>query len=426
MNTVNELCHQATRCHLAGIENMIVEEAERAFGAYGEMRLTSCFQPVFSLMHGRAVGAEALLRARDAAGNSVAPMVMFDLSTEFHEILLLDRLSCTVHVSNFLKQPDAQGWLFVNMNRQVFIESVGERSFFDDLFARYALPPARMVIELIDESATDDSGLADAIARCHAHGSLVAFDDFDARPESLDRVWSLRPDIVKINRVLTARAINDDRARYALATAIDALHEMECLALLQGVETSIEAELALAHQVDLVQGYYFARPEFDIPAPTELRGKFGETIAQLRKRAMRALNRHRDVFAPYLSGLWGTTVLLESGIGLELAAKGLSALAATLGCYLIDAEGNQVGERVLPPVPAPNHPGFAGLLETNGANYAHQPCFRNAWSRPGKIQLTEPGFAAIARRRCATASTTVQFNGSTRVLCVDLDWDKIR
>ncbi len=421
MNTVNELFGLVPRCDLAGIQAMIVDEPGRAYAHHGEVRITSCFQPVISLTHGRAVGFEALLRARDAGGKAVAPMMMFELNQEFSEVLLLDRLSCTVHIDNFLKQANAEGWLFVNMNPQVFVESVGPDSFFADLFERYQLPPQRVVVELLEESDTAPALIAEAMQACRAHGCLVAFDDFDANAANFDRLGALRPDIVKINRRLTERAVSDGNTRRELAAAIRTIHDMGSLALLQGVETQEQAELALELQADLVEGYFLGRPEFDIPTALALSDTCSQLSGEFRAHSLSAPNRHRDVMAAYMSGAWAATVLLESDLGLELAVQGVCGLPATLSCYLADAQGKQVGERVFTPAKVFSNPAFAHLVSTAGANYAHQPCFRNAWARPEKIQVSETTFSVMSRVWSVTLSSTVQVGGAPHVLCVELD-----
>lgn len=423
MNTVTDFFDLTMPCDLAGIQTMLVSESGRTFGNYGEARVTSCFQPVFSLAHGRAVGFEALLRARDAKDNAVAPVVMFDQSEDFDEILLLDRLSCMVHVNNFLQQPMAEGWLFVNMNPQVFVESVGAESFLSDLFTRYPLPSCRMVIELLKESETPDEILAEAIAACRTHGCLVAFDDFDATAEALDRVWALRPDIVKINQGLIARAVHDQKARHALAAAIHALHDMGCLALLQGIETVEQAELALEYQADLVEGYFVGRPDYDIPETNALCAVTVPFVTAVRGRVMTALNRQRDRLAAYLSGLWSATVLLESGLCLELAAEGLLGLDATLSCFLLDAEGNQLGKRAMAASAASGPQALTHLRVTDGANHAHRACFRDAWTQPGKIQVGKAEFGSLTGVPCVTVSTTFKIGSATHVLCAELNWN---
>jgi EAL domain-containing protein (putative c-di-GMP-specific phosphodiesterase class I) len=419
MNTVNDLFELVPRSDLMGIQTMIVDEPGRNFANHGEVRITSCFQPIFSPTLGRAVGFEALLRAKDTRGNAIAPLAMFDLSDEFDEVLLLDRLSCTVHVGNFLKQAKAEGWLFVNMNPQVFIESTGNDSFFSELLARYAFPRGRMVVELLDESDTDQGVLTQAIAACRAQGVLIAFDDFNANSADLDRVWALRPDIVKINRRLTEWAAKDGKTRHDLAAAIRALHDMGCLVLLQGVEAQEQAELALELQVDLVEGYLLGRPEFDIPGATSLNEACKRVGRGFREHALPALNRSRDLLAAYMSGLWSATVLLESDLSLDSAVQAISTLDGTVSCFLADAEGNQVGERIFAPHRTQER------ISTTGANYAHQPAFCNAWIRPGKIQVSEPSFNPFARVPCITLSTTVQAGGKMYVLCAEVETGRL-
>src|SRR4051812_31207431 len=85
-------------------------------GDYRGLKISSAFQPVFSIAHSQPVGYEALARAVDASGQVVAPGQLFGSARTREEIVDLDRLCRRVHTSNFAAQAPAQHWLLLNMH----------------------------------------------------------------------------------------------------------------------------------------------------------------------------------------------------------------------------------------------------------------------------------------------------------------------
>ncbi len=44
-------------------------------------------------------------------------------------------------------------------------------------------------------------------------GCLLAIDDFGAGHSNFERVWNLKPDIVKLDRTLLVRALSSDKTQ---------------------------------------------------------------------------------------------------------------------------------------------------------------------------------------------------------------------
>jgi len=66
-------------------------------------------------------------------------------------------------------------------------------------------------------------------------------------------------------------------------------------------------------------------------------------------------------------------------------------------------------------------PRFAPLYDVDGANWSERHYFRRATLHPGRIQRTRPYLSLNGPRMCMTFSVTVQIDGSTQVLCADID-----
>ena len=91
-------------------------------GEFSGLTLQSAFQPVFSPAHRRAVGYEALVRARGPGNHPVSPAELFALPKNTKEDCLLDGVCSSIHLSNFMAQPHQHGWLFINVNPMAVAE----------------------------------------------------------------------------------------------------------------------------------------------------------------------------------------------------------------------------------------------------------------------------------------------------------------
>jgi len=104
----------------------IQEDGGRWSARHRDLRLSSQFQPIYSLPHRRPVGYEALARFTDASGASVDPALVFAQGLEPFEQLQLDRLCRLLHVHNFVTQEVPDCWLFLNIHPEVFVRAALE------------------------------------------------------------------------------------------------------------------------------------------------------------------------------------------------------------------------------------------------------------------------------------------------------------
>lgn len=72
-----------------------------------------------------------------------------------------------------------------------------ERRRFIAELLRATIPPERIVVEVLENATHGDAELCDAVKTLRQQGFFVALDDFGAEHSNIDRVWSLKPDIVK-------------------------------------------------------------------------------------------------------------------------------------------------------------------------------------------------------------------------------------
>lgn len=379
--------------------------------------LQSAFQPIFSLAHRRAVGHEGLLRACRNDGTSVSPALAFATAETDEQSVALDRLCRLIHIRNYLRWGPPQGWIFINVGARAVTGTGPRGSFLDDLLARYHLPAHRLVIEILEGAVEDPAHLEEAVAHFRGHGCLIAIDDFGAGHSNFDRIWSLLPDFVKLDRSMLVRAATSDRIRNLLPHVVALIHECGSLAVMEGIETEDEALIAIDSDVDLVQGFLFGRPQ---PTPgMEPPGHLSGVCHRFRESS-KTLAEHTAETAARDGTFQAALDALRDGAPIALACQALLHLPTILRCYLLDEDGNQAGPNRHPTGRlATRDPRFVPLADARGANWSRRAYFRRAMQHPGSIQITRPYFSIADAGICRTMSATYVRLGKVFVLCCD-------
>ncbi|QVM87952.1 EAL domain-containing protein [Pseudomonas lalucatii] len=395
------------------------------FTRYRGLSLGSHFQPIFSIAHGRAVGYEGLVRAQHDDGRPESPAALLAMPRNGRECLELDRACRTLHMQNFARQASGQAWLFLNLNSQYLVSERPDIGFTRDLLQASGVPAHRLVIEIIESEVRDQAQLKRFIRHFRQLGCLIAIDDFGAGHSNFDRIWDLQPDIVKIDRRLIRDAGNSPRVERILNGIVSLLHEAGSLVVVEGVESEPEALLAIAANAanaDMVQGFFFARPQPRLGDPPGAAERFASL---LRGRQWHGLGRSADLqhYARGIEELF-RQALAELAEHQQFApsCRGLLNDPRTVRCYLLDEAGYQVSPNVYPHYQQRLNLRFAPLLCGDSANWSHKHYHYRAMRQPGIVQVSRPYLSVADSRLCITLSQTVTVDGLRHVFCCDLDW----
>jgi EAL domain-containing protein (putative c-di-GMP-specific phosphodiesterase class I) len=411
---------------LPEIEQSVVVEDSRSVGLFNGLRLTSHFQPVFSLAHGRAVGQEALLRATGPGGHAVSPLDAFRLAVSLDQVIPLDRLSRVVHLRNFVVQKPASSWLFLNISPLAITQGRARYGpFMQELLQSCGVSPNSVVVEILESAVENESMLTEAIQFFRDHGFLIAIDDFGAGHSNFDRVWRLKPNIVKLDRALLWQARNDRSARSMIPRITAMIHESGALALLEGVENEHDAMIAMDADVDFVQGYFFAPPAPAIVTAPTGGASFHALFDVFRRFAMLERRDYQGEVAPYSNALNAAAGMLRTGAPFPAAVAGFLDLELAERCYLLDRHGRQAGKSVLAArAQTQADPRYNPLVNADGANWGRRHYFRRAIGRPDTVHVTRPYLSIATAALCVTVSVAYTFEGQLLVLCGDMLWNE--
>ncbi|HXS53250.1 MAG TPA: EAL domain-containing protein [Usitatibacter sp.] len=240
--------------------------------------LESHFQPILAVREPACQGYEALLRASDATGRRVSASELFARTPESARAVL-DWTCRALHLRSYARFEPDERMLFLNVHPQAAAHDASCAMELAELVRYYGLHPKRVCVEIIAEDC-DERGLADAVAVYRSLGLSIAIDDFGKARSNFDRVLTLRPDMVKLDRALVADALLGwGRARRMLGGMVELLHEVRARVVIAGIESAAEARVAIEAGADYVQGFYFSVPE---AGPADERGALSRLDAVLR------------------------------------------------------------------------------------------------------------------------------------------------
>lgn len=227
------------------------EVTKRIESVLGGRMLLTAFQPIYELAESRVVGVEALTRFVSSDGN--------DADTWFREAeavglgIELETAALQRAVSAARMVPSH---LFVAFNlTPTAVTEAGVLRLLQDT----GLPMGRIVIELRGQA--DDKQWDKVILSLEAlrgRGLRVAVDGSGAGYTPAERVLSLRPDIIKLDRTFIDGVLGgretDEPAVVGLAREVGALLAAE------GIETETELTAVIAAGVTAGQGFLMGRP----------------------------------------------------------------------------------------------------------------------------------------------------------------------
>lgn len=400
---------------------MLQKSGESWTANFCGLTLRTALQPIYSISHKRIVGYEALVRALDPDNANVLPIHLFELPASDAENLLLDRLCRYLHIRNYSDIPDQLNWLFLNVSPRAVTTSSQTDLFFKNLLEKTRLPPHRIVIEIVEQPTDDAERLRETVAYYRELGCLTAIDDFGAGHSNFERIWNLSPDIVKLDRKLLTRATEDHRARQILDGIVSLLHQSGCLVLLEGVETSDQAMIAIDAGVDFVQGFYFCRPSTDLAQLCNTPTDFDQLLQEYKthNRITRdPTSRLGDFFRKDFAE---ATALLQTGALMSQACNSLLNHPEVSRCYLADESGVQIEDTLISDTGTLSlDMRFKPLEGSSRADWYRQQYFRQALAQPGKLHITAPYLCVTGAYMCVTLSLCFSHKGKQRVLCCDI------
>jgi diguanylate cyclase (GGDEF)-like protein len=238
----------------------VTEQLSALSSILAQRDLSSLFQPIVSLSQRRILGYEALTRG-PSNSSLHSPVSLFAVARQAGRLSELE-LACRESACRRFAEQNLDGKLFLNISPESLLEASHPPGRTLQLLQRYGIAPKNVVIELTEQTPTDDFELLyNALHHYRDMGFSIALDDLGAGYSSL-RLWSeLRPDYVKIDRHFIDGIHQDAVKREFVGSMLQMAKASRALVIAEGIELSEELAVLIDMGVDLVQGYLLCRPQ---------------------------------------------------------------------------------------------------------------------------------------------------------------------
>lgn len=239
----------------AFVQNHFSEAIEKGY-------IIPYYQPIIASLSGVCAGFEALARWIDPEKGFLSPGVFVPVLEESHESYFLD-FHILKKVCEMLSKQDVTAWgkfVSVNFSRTDF-EAVDLPARIDSIVSSYGIPRDMLRIEVTESAFSDSPQIRTDIKRLEDMGYLVWLDDFGSGMSSLNTMKNFHVNAAKIDLEFLRDSDKNPKAFQILKQMIRLCHSIDTIALVEGVETKEQLEFVRQCGGNLIQGYFYSRPE---------------------------------------------------------------------------------------------------------------------------------------------------------------------
>lgn len=252
-------------------DNSISTEIDRVYAiekglrtAISDNELYVVFQPKVVLQDSTVNGFEALLRWKSKELGNVSPMEFIPVAESTRMIIPIGRFvleEVFKKVKNLLNEGHDDFKVAVNFSEVQFRYS----NIIDDFktfIKKYNVPSKYIEVEITESMLmkTCDENI-EQLNKIKSLGISVALDDFGTGYSSFNYLTKLPIDVLKIDRSFVIDLLNDKKSRCIVEAIIELSHELGINVVAEGVEEEKQVEYLKGILCDVVQGYYYSKPD---------------------------------------------------------------------------------------------------------------------------------------------------------------------
>ena len=222
------------------------------------------FQPIISCKTNEIYGYEALVRGLN---NESAYSIISKVNDDNR--YLFDQL-CRIKAIALASKLKLDSILSINFLPNAIYKP--ERCIRTTLDAakKYNFPAEKIMFEFTEVEKIEDSNFVKGIVDYYIKlGFKTAIDDFGSGYEGLGLLADFQTNIVKLDMHLI-RNIDKDLTRQSIVkNCLNIFNDLNITPLAEGIETKEEYIFLRDIGIELVQGYYFAKPGFERLPPVD-------------------------------------------------------------------------------------------------------------------------------------------------------------
>ena len=253
-----------------------IQMLNRLRTSFSEDRLFLHYQPFLHLRDDRVVGAEALLRWKNAEGQFIPPDQFVPIAEQSGLMIPLGEWVARTAMrwrAGLRGQVDEHFRVAINVSRIQFAEPDFAQKFLA-ILDDSGLRGPQVEIELTESVAIDNlDKLMSKLQTLRGRGIRVAMDDFGTGYSSLSVIQRLQLDHLKIDHSFVSGDQVDEGSFEIARTVIAMADHLRLSTIAEGVETQAQCDALLAAGCQEGQGYLFSRPLGEADFLAWLRGR---------------------------------------------------------------------------------------------------------------------------------------------------------
>lgn len=228
-----------------------------------ENQFTLVYQPKVDLYTKKPVGVEALIRWKHPERGLISPDVFIPISEETGMILAIGEWVIKNAIQTMRTWRDKgvkEISMAVNISTKQFKHERLISTIAENL-KLYKVNPQELEIELTESSVMENADAAIRIMQeIRKLGAKIAIDDFGTGYSSLGYLKKLPISSLKIDRSFVSELTSDKDSRTIILAVSNLAHNLGLTVVAEGAETEAQVQILAESGVDMIQGFYYAKP----------------------------------------------------------------------------------------------------------------------------------------------------------------------
>lgn len=221
------------------------------------------YQPVYDVKERRYVGAEALIRWKNAELGQVSPLKLIKVSEDIGLIVEIGNWvmeEACKFAKSLNEKSDYDLTIAINVStvqlmHPDFLESLS------NIIKNTEVDVKHISLEMTETTLFDLTGENQfVIPKLKEMGVIIALDDFGTGFSSLSYFKNIPANVLKIDKIFIDHIGENDSDRFTVKTMIDLAHHNGLEVIAEGVETTDQLEVLMGLDCDIIQGYYYSKP----------------------------------------------------------------------------------------------------------------------------------------------------------------------
>lgn len=220
------------------------------------------FQPIMDTKSEKLYSAEALLRYHSEEFGEITPAESIPILEESGLIVPVGKwvLNQAMQACSEIQKVIPDFSVSVNVSYVQILKSDMLGEILVGL-KRYNLQPRSISVELTGNRYLEENAhFVDFCNGLKEYHIPFSIDDFGSGYSNFHLLYELRPNIIKVNRSFTLKALHNREEYLILQYIVDMSHSMKVKLCIEGIETEQELDKVAEIKSDYIQGFYYGRP----------------------------------------------------------------------------------------------------------------------------------------------------------------------